>query len=93
MMQITVEYTAQLKQAAGVAAETVELADAATLQTLFEELSRRHDARLKPLLFDNQGNWQRSVLIFVGDEQVAWDQPVQLARGQTVSLVAPISGG
>jgi molybdopterin converting factor small subunit len=92
-MQLTVEYTAQLKQAVGAAAETVDCPEPCTLSTLVDQLTRRHGERLRPLLFDAQGNWQRSVLVFVGDQQVRWDTPIELADRQVVSLVSPISGG
>jgi molybdopterin converting factor small subunit len=92
-MQVTVEYTAQLKQAAGVGSEVLKLPEPVTLQSLIDTIQNRHEGRLRPLLFDSQGRWQRSVLLFVDDQQVEWGQPLELADRQTVSLVSPISGG
>jgi molybdopterin converting factor small subunit len=92
-MQVTVEYTSQLKQAAGLGSEVVQCTEGATLQSLIEDCMVRHQGRLRPLLFDSQGRWQGSVLVFVDDRQVDWSQPLPLADRQTVSMVSPISGG
>jgi molybdopterin converting factor small subunit len=92
-MTIYVEYTAQLKRAAGTGAETVELAAPATLDTLLAALASRHGEELQRLLFDGQGRRRPSVLIFVGERQAPRNESVELAEHQVVTLVSPISGG
>jgi hypothetical protein len=34
-----------------------------------------------------------AILVFVGEQQVAWDAPPALTDGDEIMLVSPISGG
>ena len=90
---LTIEYTAQLRRAAGVASEKLELARGGTLQDIAQQAADRHGEELRKLLLDEHGRLQRSLLVFVGDEQRATDSSVPLTDGQTVTFAAPISGG
>lgn len=92
-MHVTVEYTSQLKRAAGVSAESVEVPDDCTLEELFRLVSVRHGDDVRRLLFDAQGRFQESILLFIGDQQVHWQPSLELSEGQVVTLVSPISGG
>jgi molybdopterin converting factor small subunit len=90
---LTIEYTAQLRRAAGVASETVEIAEACTLQELARAIAARHGEELERMLVDSQGRLQRSILVFIGEEQIAPDSTAPLRDGQTITFAAPISGG
>jgi molybdopterin converting factor small subunit len=90
---LTVEYTAQLRRAAGVASEKIDLPAGCTLEQLAHALSDRHGEELRRLLLNADGRLQRSILVFVGEEQVTPSSDVALANGQTVTFAAPISGG
>ena len=92
-MNVTVEYAAQLKRAAGIASETIEIDAPCTLQDLVSNLANKHDDSLRNLLFDSDGNLQRSILVFVGDHQVRWDEQLELNGTEVVTLLSPISGG
>ena len=92
-MKIVVEYTAQLKRAAGAAAETIELAESSTLDALLASLAARHGEEFRGLLFNGAGGRQPSVLVFVADRQIPREEAVELVDGQVVTLVSPISGG
>ncbi len=92
-MNVTVEYAAQLKRAAGIASETIEIDVPCTLQDLISNLANKHDDSLRNLLFDSDGNLQRSILVFVGDHQVRWDEQLELKDSDVVTLLPPISGG
>jgi molybdopterin converting factor small subunit len=93
MMQITIEYTAQLRRAAGISVETLEVAETVTLLDVARAVVSRRGDELGRLLLDAEGRLQRSVLTFVQDEQVSADSPAPLCDGQTVTFAAPISGG
>jgi sulfur-carrier protein len=92
-MQITVEYAAQLKRAAGTGREIVELGPAATLSELVQRVAERHGDALKPLLLDASGGLHPSILVFVNDEQCRDAAGRALKDGDTVALLPPISGG
>lgn len=92
-MVVTVEYTAQLKRAAGKAREDFELDDSDTLVNLVNVIADRHGDELSRLLKTADGNPQSTVIPFVGDDQVRWDAADILRDGVTVTLLSPISGG
>jgi molybdopterin converting factor small subunit len=91
-MHVCIEYSAQLRRAAGVAAETVDVPTGCTLLQLAQTLADRHGDELHRLLF-NEGALHRSTLIFIDDVQTTPDPAVSLDEGQTVMFAAPISGG
>lgn len=81
-MQVRVRYFSQLKEAAGTATETIELADGATVSQLLTEVYRLHPDVEK---------WDRQVLVgahleFVGREH-------ELAAGEEIALMPPVQGG
>ena len=92
-MVVTVEYTAQLKRAAGKVREDIELADSGTLLDLVNAIAKRHGEDLNRLLRTEDGSPQTTVIPFVGDDQVRWDAADALRDGVTVTLLSPISGG
>ena len=92
-MKVTVEYTAQLKQTAGLASEEVEVESGSTVQQLMTQLAENHGENLKGMLFDADGKLQPSLLLFVGDEQVQGDSAPALVDGSVITILSPISGG
>lgn len=91
-MQVTVEYAAQLKRAAGVAKENLELGEVCNVRELVLQLAERH-GEMRGLLVDAEGMPQRSLLVFVGDEQFASDSDRALSDREVVTILTPISGG
>lgn len=92
-MVVTVEYTAQLKRAAGKAREEFELDDSGTLLDLINAIADRHGDELARMLKSADGAPQTTVIPFVGDDQVRWDAASVLRDGVAVTLLSPISGG
>ena len=92
-MRVMVEYAAQMRRAAGVASENVEVDSPCSLRDLLHRVAQKHGDRLDGLLFDTQGDFHRSILLFVGDKQTRWDDAVELNDRDTVTILTPISGG
>ena len=92
-MKVTVEYMAQMKSAAGVGSETVEVGPACTAHDLLTRLAERHGARFRDLLLDTAGTPHPSILVFVNDEQVRDGQAASLEEGAVVTLLSPMAGG
>lgn len=93
-MRIEIEYVAQMRNAAGgTERETVDLPSDATLRDLLEDAAERHGERLTALLLDDAGKPRSSTLVFVGEEQVSWDNPPRLTDSANVTLLAPLAGG
>ena len=92
-MQITVEYTAQLKRAAGTGREEFEFADATTVSAAIKEIASQREDSLAGLLLTSSGGVQPSLLLFVGDQQIGATADPVLSDGQTLTIMTPISGG
>ena len=92
-MVVTVEYTAQLKRAAGKTRRDFELDDSGTLIDLVNAIADRHGDELARMLLAADGSPQSTIIPFVGDDQNRWDAADALRDGVTVTLLAPISGG
>jgi molybdopterin converting factor small subunit len=92
-VNITVKYMAQLKQAAGVAEEVVEVEPTCTVQQLIQALAARRTDAFRKILLDSSGAVRHSILLFLGDEQVRSDSPRHLREGALVTLLAPMAGG
>ena len=91
-MKIAVRYMAQLRQAAGVSTEDVEVDSTAALVDLLRLLAERRGAGLRRLLLTVDGTIQPTLLVFVGDEQ-ADGARTTLKDGDAVTLLSPIAGG
>jgi molybdopterin converting factor small subunit len=92
-MKVNVNYLAQLKQAAGISSESVELNTPCSVQDLVTRLAENHGEPLRSFLLDTEGSLRTSILIVVGDTQVHWETPVQLKEGDVVSFLSPLAGG
>lgn len=92
-MKIAVEYTAQVKKAAGVGKEEFEVPEGTTLQDLVKQVAETRADSLKPLLFPEGDSLHPSILLFVANEQVLWDEPLRLEPHHSVTILSPISGG
>ncbi len=92
-MNVTVEYAAQVKRATGISRETVELVNGETLKDLIPMLTERHGDEFHALLMEESGKLQPSILLFIGDEQVDWDESRKLTDRDVVTFLSPISGG
>lgn len=92
-MRIKLEYTAQLKRAAAVAAETFEVDEGITLQQIVGNAAENRGEEFQAALFGEGNDLHPSILIFVNNLQVQWSDPLVLHDGSVITLVSPISGG
>lgn len=93
MMQITVEYSAQVKRAARTGAETLQFSSPPSLHDVVQQIVGSHGEELRRALLDENGSLHPSVLVFVGDSQIRGETDQLLADGNVVSFLSPISGG
>jgi molybdopterin converting factor small subunit len=92
-MKVTLHYETQLKRAVGTASETLDVPDGSGVGEVIRTAAQQHGESVAAMLLDNQGNVRRSVLIFVGDEQIGAGDARELIDGSTLTLMSPISGG
>jgi molybdopterin converting factor small subunit len=92
-MKVSVRYMAQLRSAAGVAAETVDLDGPCTASELAAHLAARHGEALRRLLLGANGRLSPIILVFLGDSQVGPAEPLSLKDGDVITLLSPVAGG
>ena len=82
-MRVTVQYSAQARDAAGTSQEAVEFSGS-NVRDLLAALADKHEPLRRLVLHP-------SILVFVGDERV--DGSRSLQTDETVCVMTPISGG
>lgn len=92
-MNVTVEYAAQVKRAAGVASELLAVSEQTTAQDLVRQVAAARGGAFADLIFSGDGQLHPSILLFVGDDQIAWSEPVSLRDRDVVTILSPVSGG
>lgn len=90
-MKVAVKYMAQLKRAAGVGSQEIEVGPDCTVAGLLRRLGEHPSIR--PMLLDEQLQPQRALLVFVGEEQAAPDSCRLLQDGDQLTLLTPMAGG
>ena len=90
-MRVSVRYMAQLRHAAGVAGEPVDVDGSCTVAGLVAVLAGRHGDGLRRLLLDERGGPQPTLLVFLDDQQASSATP--LTEGSVVTLLSPMAGG
>jgi molybdopterin converting factor small subunit len=91
-MKIAVRYMAQLRRAAGVTVEEVELDRPCSATELLKRLADQHGLPFRALLLDADGGVRPAILLFVGDEQVN-SQTRPLQDGDVLTVLTPMAGG
>ena len=92
-MQVTINYFAQVRQAAGVDSERLPLDDGVDIQTALSELARRHGDDFRALVLDETGAVRPGLLTVVNGQSVPSPQQHPLADGDEISLISAVAGG
>jgi len=92
-MQVSVVYTTQVKAALDLPGETIEVAAGSTASDLLKQLVEKHGSKFGELVFTSEGKLLPSLLMCVGDEQLASPADYPLQEGDALTLLSAISGG
>ncbi len=92
-MTVHLEYTAQLKQAAGTSRETLDVPAGTTLRGVCALAAARHGDEFRQLLLTSAGTLQPTLLVFHDDQPLLPNADPLLKEGETITLMPPISGG
>ena len=92
-MNITVNYTTQLRLALERSSDVFELAPDATVQDLFDHISELHGDTFDKLARSGSGQLNPSLLICIGDQCIGQECSVKLEPGSEITLLSPVSGG
>ena len=92
-MKITISYRGQLGSEMGVPSEVLEIIEGVTLQSILESLAKRAGKNVADLIFDQNGNPRRTLLVAVdGDQVIDLETPINKGHSE-IALQPPISGG
>ncbi len=92
-MKITVTYRGQLRQAAGINSETVEIKKPCTVAEFARWLAQERGGSLQSFLLTHEGSLRSHILFIVGNEQVFPDNSSQLKERDMVTILPPMAGG
>jgi molybdopterin converting factor small subunit len=92
-MMVHVKYQAQARQAAGVATESIELADSCSVEMAVRQLAERHGEPLRKHLLGTDGRLSPFILLFVGDRQAAQPGTLALSENEVLTILSPMAGG
>ena len=92
-MQITLQYEAQARRAAGIASETIEVSDFWCVSDCIRKVADAHGEQLKPILVKPNGEIQPTLLVFLNDAHIVRNEENALSDGDILTLMTPLSGG
>jgi molybdopterin converting factor small subunit len=92
-VKVTIRYLAQIRHAAGTSCEPLDVARGDSARQLVAAVARRRGDRFAEALLGADGTLRTSVLLFVGDRQIASGEDVALKDGDEITLLSPIGGG
>lgn len=92
-MQVTINYFAQIRQAAGVESDRLSLDEGMDIQAVLWKLAERHGDDFRALILDQTGAARPSLLTLVNGESVAHREQRSLADGDELSLISAVAGG
>lgn len=89
-MRVKVHYMAQLRRAAGIAEESLEVKEGVTVAGLLEQIAATRESA-RPVLLGPDTKPHKSLLLFVNDEQATGERT--LREGDVITLLTPMAGG
>lgn len=89
-MKVGIRYLGQLRTAAEVGHEMLEIADGLRVRELLAQAVAARP-KLSAMVLGSENEIQKTLLIFIGDQQV--DASRVLREGDEVLLMTPIAGG
>ncbi len=92
-MKVTVKYTAQAKQFAGVGCEEIEVPDSTNVTQFIQSIGARSNSELRNLLVDFEGTPRLSYLVFIGDRCLRGNSNEALKPNDEITIMSMISGG
>lgn len=93
IMNVTVQFEAQVRRAAGATEASFVLEDGATIGELLQRIAADADEPVRRILVDDAGSVRSTLLVFVNNEHVRPGCGRRLTAADSVTITSPISGG
>jgi molybdopterin converting factor small subunit len=92
-VKVRIQYMAQVRQAAGVAEDGIEMERPCLAADLLLRLAGQRGDTFRRLVVDEQGRLQPTLLVFVGEEQIGPNGGRLLRDGDVITVLSPMAGG
>ena len=92
-MKLTLNYFGQLRQAAGVATESLDQPDSISLKQLLIDRADGFGGEFKKILLDQNSQPRPSVLVIINNIAADRQSPPALQDGDEITLMPAIAGG
>jgi molybdopterin converting factor small subunit len=92
-MKVTIEYAAQVKKAAGISFEEVYLIGNEGIPALLAKIAESHSDEFRTLLFDNNDQLRKTIIVCINYEQIDPHAKPQLNNKDLITILTPMSGG
>ena len=92
-MRVTIQYWAQARKAAHTGAETIDVDGPCSIGQLLERVAELHGQAMRRIILSADNRPHPSLVLVVGDQQIAHDSAQQLQDGDVLAIIPPIAGG
>jgi molybdopterin converting factor small subunit len=92
-MKVSFQYFAQVRKAAGIDSEDLEVAPDADLAAALTAAAEKHGDAFRAVVLDEEGKPQPSVILLVNGQAARRDDPPQIRDGDSISLLSAVAGG
>ena len=90
---ITMTYAGQLAGIVGVSEETKPVPQGTALTSFLRDTANRHGGRFQQLLFDENKQLRRALVISINGEHALDPEALSLTRPCEIFIMTPIAGG
>jgi MoaD family protein len=92
-MKVTITYHTQVREAAGISSEQIELIEGTDVTDALNMLANLRGERFRQMVLDENGSVRRELLVAINDEALIRDRRRSLVEGDEVALLGPVAGG
>jgi len=92
-MNVTVQFEAQVRRAAGVTSAELAVDDRATVGDLLRQLAHGTAEPVRRILLNDAGEIRPTVLVFLNGEHLPLSSDRRLTSADLITITSPISGG
>ena len=93
-MEITLSYTGQLANLAGVSEQVLSLDSGSDVGAMVREVVGQHSSDFGEMILDETGKLRRTLLVIADGEQLEGDrESFRLDGVRNITLMTPIAGG
>jgi molybdopterin converting factor small subunit len=92
-MQVTLKYFAQVRQAAEVESEPIEVPEGADAGSAITKAAQGRSDAFRTLVLDEDARVRSSLLVLVNSEPVPRNARIELKAGDEICIFSPIAGG